>query len=41
MLADVAVESTGIDRALFTTRIGSYSGEVVAVWKYAVSGWFA
>jgi len=41
MLADVAVESTGIDRSIFTSRIGSYGGEVVAVWKYAVSGQLA
>lgn len=37
LLADVAVASTGIDRTVFTSNIGRYASEVVAVWKYATS----
>jgi protein-disulfide isomerase len=37
MLADIAVQSTGIDRNLFTSLIGNYRAETTAVWKYATS----
>jgi hypothetical protein len=35
-LADLAVASTGIDKALFTSNIGLYRSYTVAVWKYGV-----
>lgn len=36
MLADLAVTSTGIDRTLFTSSIGSYRSYTVTLWKFGV-----
>ena len=37
MLADIAVQSTGINKNVFIQEIGRHIGRTVAVWKYATT----
>jgi protein-disulfide isomerase len=36
MLADIAVDATGVDKTFFTSEIGNYRTQTVNAWKYAV-----